>query len=54
MGAALGKELGQKDYKSGRGFQIGVKRFQNGADITNRCKTNVSVKIKNKYLQTSM
>ena len=54
MGAAFGKESGQKDYKSGRGFQIGVKRFQTGADVTNRCKTNVSVKIKIKYLQIPM
>ena len=28
-------KLRQKDYKSGQGFQIGAKRFQIGADITN-------------------
>ena len=27
---------GQKDYKSRQGFQIGLKRFQIGAEITNR------------------
>ena len=26
---------GQKDYKLGQGFQIGAKRFQIGAEITN-------------------
>ena len=29
---------GQKDYKLGQGFQIGGKRFQVGAEITNRSK----------------
>ena len=29
-------KLGQKDYKSGQGFQIGTKRFQIGAEFTNR------------------
>ena len=30
--------MGQKDYKLGQGFQIGVKRFQIGTEITNRGK----------------
>ena len=30
-----GFKQGQKDYKLGQGFQIGAKRFQIGADITN-------------------
>ena len=29
-------KLKQKDYKLGQGFQIRTKRFQIGADITNR------------------
>ena len=29
---------GQKDYKLGQGFQIGAKKFQIGAEITNRDK----------------
>ena len=31
-------KLGQKNYKSGKGFQIGAKRFQIGSKITNRGK----------------
>ena len=31
-------KLGQKKYKSGKGFQIGAKRFQIGSKITNRGK----------------
>ena len=30
--------MGRKDYKSGEEFQIGTKRFQIGAEITNRGK----------------
>ena len=32
---------GQKDYKSGQGFQIGPKRFQIMAEITNRGKRDI-------------
>ena len=31
-------ELGPKDYNSGQGFEIRTKRFQIGAEITNRGK----------------
>ena len=31
-------KVGQKDYKLGQGVQIGEKRFQIGAEITNRGK----------------
>ena len=31
---------GRKDYKSGQGFQIGAKRFQIRAEMTNRGKRN--------------
>ena len=33
-------KLRKKDYKSGQRFQIGAKRFQVGAEITNRCRTH--------------
>ena len=33
----------RKDYKSGQRFQIGAKRFQIGAGITNRCRTRCSI-----------
>ena len=31
----------KKDYKSGQGFQIGTKRFQIGAEITNQGKKDL-------------
>ena len=39
IGASLGiSNRGKKKYKSGKGFQIGAKRFQIGSEITNRGK----------------
>ena len=48
-------KLGQKDYKSGNGFQIGAKRFQIEAEITNRGKKDIKLGAgtTNRYRTTS-
>ena len=38
QGQLKGFQIVVKDYKSRQGFQIGAKRFQIGAEITNRGK----------------